>query len=345
MPDSPPLRLVVLPPVLDPARRGPDSRGLFRRALARLGQNRPALAGLALIALLVVVAGAAPVVAPFDPRAQDLRATFREPSLLHGFFDPSSDRFLDSRSNLLGTDNLGRDWLSRLVYGARVSITVGLMAQLVVLAIGLPVGLVAGYAGGRVDAALMRFTDLIFAFPELLLIILLRSWTGGSVYVLFLIIGLASWTGDARLVRGQVLALKQREFVTSARCLGARESAIVWRHILPNALGPLIVATTFGIPRAMFIEASLSFMGIGVNPGTPSWGSMVQEGYGAVFAFPHLVIAPALAISTLMLAFTFVGDGLRDALDPRTSRRTPHLRDADAPPRQATRRAALPRAA
>jgi oligopeptide transport system permease protein len=238
--------------------------------------------------------------------------------LWHGFLDPGSPIFLDTHSHVFGTDNLGRDWLSRMVFGARLSMTVGFLAQAVVLAIGLPVGLAAGYFGGRVDNLLMRLTDLVFAFPELLLIILLRSVTGGSIFMLFLVIGLAAWTGDARLVRGQILALKEQDFVLAARAIGARDRSIAWRHLLPNAMGPLIVATTFGIPRAIFTEASLSFIGIGVRPGTPSWGSMVQEGYGAVFAFPHLVVIPALAISMLMLSFTFVGDGLRDALDPRT---------------------------
>jgi len=182
------------------------------------------------------------------------------------------------------------------------------------------VGLIAGYAGGRVDNLLMRVTDLFYAFPDLLLIILLRSVLGGGIFTLFLIIGIVSWVDMARLVRGQALSLRGHEFVEAARSLGATDRDIVTRHILPNALGPVIVVATFGIPRAIFIEAALSFIGIGVNPGTPSWGSMVQEGYGAVFSSPHLVLFPSIAIALLMLAFTFIGDGLRDALDPRSER-------------------------
>jgi oligopeptide transport system permease protein len=196
--------------------------------------------------------------------------------------------------------------------------TVGVFAQLVVLAIGVPVGLAAGHWGRGVDTALMRLTDLAYAFPDLLLVILLRSVLGGNIFTLFLVIGLVSWVDMARLVRGQVLSLREREFVEAARSLGARDLEIMVRHLLPNLAGPLIVLVAFGIPRAIFVEASLSFIGVGANPGTPSWGSMVQEGYSAIFAFPHLVIFPSAAIALLMVAFTFAGDGLRDALDPRT---------------------------
>ena len=278
------------------------SDGYWMRAWRRLLRNRFAAAGLIVVTALLLVAFLAPLFATHDPSAQDLSETFQAPSLSH----------------FMGTDNLGRDWFSRLVYGARVSLTVGLFAQAVVLVIGLPVGLVAGYMGKTADSLLMRFTDLVYAFPDLLLVILLRSVLGGSIFVLFLIIGIVSWMDIARLVRGQVLSLKQREFVEAARSLGASDRDIMLRHLLPNISGPLIVLIAFGIPRAIFIEASLSFIGIGVNPGTPSWGSMVQEGYAAIFAFPHLVIFPSLAIALLMLAFTFLGDGLRDALDPRS---------------------------
>ncbi|HEY7270532.1 MAG TPA: ABC transporter permease [Dehalococcoidia bacterium] len=327
--------------VLVPATDARERRaGPWNEAGRRFGRNRPAMIGLAIIAAMALLAALGPLIAPFDPRAQDFHATFQHPSLLHGFLAPGSPHFLDFHSHVFGTDNLGRDWFSRLLYGARLSMTVGVFAQAVVLAIGVPVGLAAGYFGGRVDSLLMRLTDLMFAFPELLLIILLRSLTGGSIYMLFLVIGLAAWTNDARLVRGQVLALKAREFVLAARSLGATDAAIVRRHLLPNAIGPLIVATAFGIPRAILIEASLSFIGIGASPGTPSWGSMVKEGYGAVFAQPHLVIVPAVAISLVMLAFTFAGDGLRDALDPRTRYAKPDssadLRRRDEGPAEAT---------
>jgi oligopeptide transport system permease protein len=305
---------------------GPE--GYWRRALRRLLQNRLAAASLALVALLVIVAALAPLVATHDPSTQDLNATFQKPSLDH----------------LMGTDNLGRDWFSRVVYGARVSITVGLFAQAVVLGIGLPVGLIAGYCGRAADSALMRLTDLLYAFPDLLLIILLRSLLGGNIFTLFLIVGLVNWVDIARLVRGQVLSLKEREYVEAARSLGASTPAIMWRHLLPNLAGPLIVMVAFGVPRAIFIEASLSFIGIGVNPGTPSWGSMVQEGFAAISAFPHLVIFPSLAIALLMLAFTFLGDGLRDALDPRAQVARPR-EDADLRPQRRPQAAEQERAA
>jgi oligopeptide transport system permease protein len=259
------------------------------------------MAALVVLMLLALVAALAPLVAPYDPNEQDLRDTFASPSFDH----------------LMGTDNLGRDWFSRLVYGARLSLTIGLLAQAVVIVIGLPVGLAAGYFGGRTDNLLMRLTDVGYAFPDLLLIILLHSALGGSVFTLFLIIGLVTWMDMARLVRGQVLTLKEREFVTAARSLGATDREIMLRHILPNALGPLIVLVAFGIPRVVFIEAALSFIGFGVDPSVPSWGTMVQEGYSAIFSHAHLVLFPSLAIALLMLSFTFLGDGLRDALDPR----------------------------
>jgi oligopeptide transport system permease protein len=195
--------------------------------------------------------------------------------------------------------------------------SVGMFTQLIVLSIGLPLGAIAAFAGARTDNLLMRFTDIMYAFPDLLLIILLRSIFGGSIYMIFLAIGLASWTNVARLTRSQILTLKEQDFVLAARTIGASEGTILRRHLLPNALGPIIVTVAFGIPRAIFAEAALSYIGIGVKPPTPSWGTMVSDGYQVIFGFPHLVLFPALAIAIAMLAFTFLGDGLRDALDPR----------------------------
>lgn len=294
------------------------ARGLWEDAFRRLIKNRLAVAGLVMILFFAFLAIAAPLVAPFDPNSQNYDAVFVKPDSTH----------------IMGTDNLGRDWFSRLIYGARLSMTVGIFAQGIIVLIGVTIGITAGFFGGRIDDLLMRFADLMYAFPELLFIILLRNvFSEGflhefginilsrdteQVFTLFFIIGLVGWVGDARLVRGQILSLKEREFVEAARALGASNRAIMWRHLFPNTLGPIIVVVTFGIPRAVFAEAALSFIGIGVGPAIPSWGSMVQEGYSAIFAFPHLVMFPAIAIALLMLSFTFLGDGLRDALDPRT---------------------------
>lgn len=282
---------------------------LWGDAHRRLVRNRMAVAGGIVVLALLVVALLADVIAPVSPTKQDYSAIFQPPGGKY----------------LLGTDNLGRDQLSRLLYGARVAIAVGVFTQLVILAIGLPIGSVAALAGGRVDNLLMRLTDIVYAFPDLLLIILLSAalrdhpikTLGGGLLILFFAIGIANWVGIARITRGQMLSLKEREFVEAARALGAGNTHIILKHLLPNALGPIIVSVTFGIPFAIFTEATLSFLGLGITPPNPSWGSMIQEGYQAVFAHPHLVLFPALAIALTLLAFTFLGDGLRDALDPR----------------------------
>ena len=301
-----------------------SSRGYWGNAAHRLLRNRLAVAGLIVIAAMIVIAVFAPWIAPHDPSQQDLGAgeQYQRPSWSH----------------VMGTDALGRDWLSRVVYGTRISLAVGIVAQLVVLGIGLPLGLIAGIRNGPQDSAIMRFTDLAYAFPDLLLVILLRGVIGGSLALLIITIGVVSWMDITRLVRGQVLTLREREFVTAAKAIGASDGHIMTRHLLPNLAGPLVVILAIGVPRAIFIEATLSFIGYGVAIGTPSWGAMVNEGYAA-FAFPHLMLFPAGAIALLMLAFTFVGDGLRDALDPTTETARKALRDAAATPSGATRTA------
>ena len=271
------------------------------RAFRRLLANKLAALGAIVILLFGIAAAAAPFVAPENPAKQDYDALLAPPGLDH----------------LLGTDVLGRDTLSRLIHGARTSLTVGVLAQLIVLAIGIPVGIVAGFSTSRVDNLLMRSVDIVYAFPDLLFIILLRAIFGGSTLMMLLAIGLVSWPTIARLIRGQALSLREREFVMAARATGARGHHIILRHLLPNALGPVIVTVTFLVPRAIFAEAALSYIGIGVSPPTPSWGSMVQEGYGVIFAAYEPVLFPTIAIALLMMAFTFLGDGLRDVLDPR----------------------------
>lgn len=277
---------------------------LWGDAFIRLRRNRLAITGGVIILLITLTAIIYPFFSKYDFASQDLNAVLQGPSSEHP----------------LGTDELGRDVLTRLIYGSRTSLLVGIFTQLIVLGIGLPLGAISGAAGGKVDNYIMRFVDVIYAFPDLLLIILLRAILGGSIYMIFLAIGLVNWVGVARLVRGQTLSLKQRDFVTAARVFGGSGTYVTTRHLLPNSLGPVIVAVTFNIPRAIFAEAALAYIGIGVKPPTPSWGAMIRDGNNVIFAAPHLVLFPAIAIGILMLSFTFLGDGLRDALDPRLRR-------------------------
>lgn len=305
--------------------------GYWLRAGRRLLRHRLAVAGLAVIVSLALVALLAPLIAPQDPAAQDVLNARQSPSLEH----------------IAGTDALGRDLLSRLVYGARVSLAVGVVTQVAVLGIGLPLGLIAGLRGSWADGAIMRFADLAYAFPSLLLIVLLRAVMGGSLLTLILIIAFVSWMDVARMVRGQVLSLREQEFVTAAHSLGASDLQIMTRHLLPNLMGPLIVLIALNVPQAIIIEASLSFIGFGVDPTVPSWGSMVQEGQSAAIgSHLHMVVFPAAAIALVTLAFTFLGDGLRDALDPQAEDATQPI-DATVPaaPRRDEASRELPRAA
>jgi len=300
-------------PALRPQTR---QRNLWTDALRRLVKNRLAMVSGVVILLLALIALLAPVIAPFEARQQ---LYFTEGSRVCEQYSPSSKHWL-------GIDRDCRDTFSRLVYGARISLTVGIFTQFIVLTIGTLVGGTAGLLGGRWDNAMMRLTDIVYGFPDLLLIILfsaafstsrLGRFSGG-VFLIFLAIGVASWVTIARLIRGQILSLKERDFVLAARAVGASEGGILRRHLLPNTLGPVIVAVTFGIPAAIFAEAALSFIGIGIKPPTASWGVMVAEGYQVILVSVWPVLVPAIAIATTMLSFTFLGDGLRDALDPRT---------------------------
>ena len=270
-------------------------------AFIRLRRNRLAIAGAVIILALLLAAIIISYVSPYTFDKQDMTSILEGPSWKH----------------FLGTDSLGRDVFTRLLYGARTSLAVGVFTQLIILAIGIPIGALAGSFGGRTDNFLMRFVDVMYAFPDILLIIILATILGGSIFNIFLAIGLVSWVNVARLIRGQILSLKSRDFVTAARAMGGSPRYIILRHLIPNSLGPIIVLVTFSIPRAIFAEAALSYIGIGVKPPTPSWGTMIRDGYDVIFAAPYLVIFPALAIAILMLSFTFLGDGLRDALDPR----------------------------
>ncbi|HXH83980.1 MAG TPA: ABC transporter permease [Candidatus Tectomicrobia bacterium] len=274
---------------------------LWRDAWRRLLRNRLAMAGGIVIVLLCLVAILADVLAPL-PYTKTNFGRLNEPP---------------SREYPLGTDALGRDLLSRMIYGARVSMLVGLGAQVIVVAIGVPIGALSGYVGGRVDVLLTRLIDVMYAFPRLLFVILVMSMLGAGLANIFIAIGLTGWVGIARQTRAQVLALKSKEFVDAARALGGGFGRILGRHILPNALTPIVVSVSFGIPEAIFTEAALSFIGVGINPPTPSWGQMVGEGQQYIRSYWHLCVFPSIAIAVTMLAFTFFGDGVRDALDPR----------------------------
>ena len=283
--------------------------GLWTDALQRFRRNRLAIAGAVLIMLLVLVAFGSPLLVHFgllrDPIKQNVDFIESGPGQ-NGFF--------------IGSDELGRDTFARLLYGSRVSLAVGILVQAIILPIGLIIGLTAGYFGGRIDNLLMRFTDIWYAFPDLLFVLVVVSVFGPSLLTIFGAIALVNWVGLARLVRGQVLSIKEKEFIEAARSSGSAPVKLILKHLLPNSLGPIIVTLTFGIPNAIFLEAVLSFLGVGIQPPTPTWGQMVFDGYEAIYANPTSVVFPALAIGFTLLAFTFVGDGLRDALDPRMRR-------------------------
>jgi ABC-type dipeptide/oligopeptide/nickel transport system permease subunit len=286
--------------LLPPRVQGP-SAGLWQQAWRRLLRNKLAVAGGSAVTLLALLALGADVIAPYHYTTPNFGRNFEFPSLEFP----------------LGTDHLGRDMLSRMLYGARVSMTVGVVAECIVLAIGVPLGALSGYYGGRLDMVLMRFVDVMYAFPRLLFVIMIMSMLGRGLLNIFIAIGLTGWVRVARLTRAQMLSLKEHEFCEAARAAGARNLTIIVRHLLPNALTPIIVSLTFGIPEAIFTEAALSFIGVGISPPTPSWGQMVGEHQQFIRSYWHLCVFPALGIATIMLAFTFLGDGLRDALDPK----------------------------
>ena len=300
----------------DEAAVPPAARGRVRdAALRRFRAHKPAMASAAVVLGLALVAVFGPMLAPWDYRIQDLDG------IAANGYRPLPPL---SPGHVLGTDALGRDLLSRMLDGARISMTVALIAQLAVIAIGVPVGAVAGWFGGRIDAVLMRVADVFYAFPDLLFIILvsvaflgttLGTWLDG-LFVVFVAIGLISWVTMARLVRAQVLTLKEREYVVAARATGVSDLGIIVRHLVPNTRGPIVVAVSLGLPGAILAEATLSFLGVGVQAPRASWGSLINHGADLMVRHPHLVIFPGLAVALTLMAFTFLGDGVRDALDP-----------------------------
>lgn len=267
-------------------------------------RNRLALVALGVVVVAYLVAIFAPALTPFDPAAQGpLDQRWAAPSWTHP----------------LGTDQLARDVLSRVLHGARVSLSVGLVAVVISTTLGVFIGAVAGYVGGVVDAALMRLVDVVVSFPRLVLLIAVVALFEPSLVVVMIVVGLTEWPTTARLVRGQVLALREAEFVLAARALGYSGRRIVLRHVVPNALGPAIVAATLGVGHVIVLEAGLSFLGLGVRPPTPSWGSMVADGLRSLETAWWVATFPGLAIVTVVVAFNALGDGLREALDPRGS--------------------------
>jgi peptide/nickel transport system permease protein len=276
------------------------------RVARAFSRHHLAVLGLVVITLLALAAVFAPVVATHDPFTVDLLAAGQPPSAAHW----------------LGTDEVGRDVFSRLVYGARVSLSVGLVAVTIYTAIGTVLGAVSGHFGGLIDGVVQRLTDTVMCFPPLIIIIAAVSITGPSIWNVMMIIGLLTWTGTCRLVRGQFLAIREREFVEAARAAGASDQRLIVRHILPNTLAPLLVSATFGVAAAILTEAGLSFLGLGVQPPTPSWGNMINLAQSATIlqTMPWLWAPPGLLIALAVLSINFVGDGLRDALDPRSSR-------------------------
>lgn len=298
------------------------STGLWGDAFRRLLRNRLAIVGGLFVIFLALLASIGPMVTPFDYRAQHTQEVI---SNNNRPLTPMQQVEGLDHVHILGTDNLGRDMLSRLMDGARISMMVALVVQAVVLFIGIPVGAAAAWFGGRIDTFLMRITDVVYAYPDLLFIILLgvafrETFFGKALdglLLVFVAIGLTSWVTMARLVRGQLLSLKETEFVEAAKAIGVSDRRIVTRHLLPNALGPIIVAVTLGIPAAILAEATLAFIGIGVQAPRASWGSLVADGQAYLRSFPHMVLFPAIVIALALISFTFLGDGLRDALDPK----------------------------
>ena len=282
---------------------------LWGDAWRRLRRNKLAVAGMIVAIFLCLVALFSPVLAREDLGFQNYDALYHPPEF--NLRDPTY---------IWGADQLGRSILYRVIHGTRVSILVGLVAQLIVLAIGLPVGALAGYFGGKTDLVLMRIVDVMYAFPQLLFVILLMSMWGKGLSNIFLAIGLTGWVTLARLVRAQFLTLRERDFVVAARAIGADDTRLIVKHMLPNAMTPIIVALTFGIPTAIFTEAFLSFIGVGIGPPMTSWGVMVGENQQYLRTYSWMLIWPSAAIGLTMLSFTFLGDGLRDALDPSMKR-------------------------
>lgn len=271
---------------------------LFWRYFKR---NRLAVGGMIIIVIIFLIAGLASFLAPYDPGKTDVSMKLKPPSLQH----------------FLGTDQLGRDAFSRMLFGSRVSLSVGFVAVAISISIGILVGAISGYYSGWTDALLMRFVDIMLCFPSFFLILTVVALLGPSLFKVMVVIGITSWMGTSRFVRAEFLSLRERDFVQAAKALGVKDHRIIFRHILPNALAPVFVTATLDVATAILVEAGLSFLGFGVQPPAPSWGNILTEGRTYIFDAWWLTVFPGLSILLTVLSFNLLGEGLRDALDPR----------------------------
>lgn len=294
-------RLPEVPIDLDAIESGTS---LWQDAWHRLRKNRLALASFWILVFMVVFCFIGPLLSPYDHRSNNLEKTLLNPTAGHWF----------------GTDDLGRDQLTRVMVGGRVSLGVGIIATTVSLLIGVAYGATAAYVGGKVDSVMMRLVDVLYALPFTIFVILLMTIFERSIVLLFVVIGAVEWLTMARIVRGQVLSLKEQEFVEAAVSLGYSTRRIIFRHIIPNVLGVVVVYATLTVPAVMLLESFLSFLGLGVQPPMPSWGSLIKLGADNIQQYPHLLVIPALFFSLTLFSLNFLGDGLRDALDPKSSK-------------------------
>jgi peptide/nickel transport system permease protein/oligopeptide transport system permease protein len=276
-------------------------QSLWQDAWKRLKRNNAAMIGLVMVILFVIVAITAPLLAPQDPYEIDLGSVLQEPSLQHW----------------LGTDYYGRDLMSRVIYGSRISLSVGIIVQVIALSIGTLMGSLAGYYGGKIDMFIMRIVDIVMSFPSLLLTIAIMVALGPSLYTVFFALGIVWWTRTARIVRSEFMRHREREYVEAAKALGHKDFSIMYKHILPNCLAPLIISFTMGIASSIMAEAGLSFLGLGAQEPMASWGSIINNGLQYLRTAPWYSFFPGLAIAYTVLGFNLLGDGLRDAMDPK----------------------------
>lgn len=273
----------------------------LHRAMRRFRRHRMALVGVVLVTLIAASVIFAPLITPYKPNQQDIKNRFLPPSLIHP----------------MGSDELGRDVLARILFGGRISLLIGISAMAVGVSVGMLVGGVSGYFGGRLDSFIMRLVDILIAFPSLFLLIMLASFLGSSLITIIMVIGLLGWMRVARLVRATFLSLKERDFITATRALGSSDAQIIFQHLLPNALGPIIVAATIDVSGAILTESALSYLGMGIQPPQATWGNMLRFAQDQMAAAPWTAFFPGLMIFLVSIAINFIGDGLRDAFDPR----------------------------